>query len=656
VKSAILSAFLLVVGAGIPAVAQTFSLQTGRDAITTLDGLWRFHTGDDLAWADPNFNDTSWPLIRSDKSWAEQGYQDYGGYAWYRFTLEVPDSDQPLELLLPGIDTGYQVFANGKLIGGEGSIGPDRNATVAFLPAAYPLPRGSAGPKIIQIAIRVWHDKEFGYPGGIRQPGSMAGAPVVLERELSRHRDARTVNEVASYGYCLLALSVGLSILGLFLSRLDDREYLWFSILLLASGVGTAISIVWAYVSLPMLSFYWPASVVDGTSAIAALFFFSTVLCIPRTLLWRLACIGAPAYPLGLALYYLGWASWGQGHALAVAVMLPADLWMVGTLAISIVRKGASVRWLLAPAVLYYGFHLTGHLLWATLQLGWIKATPSFDPALISRPFALNLSDIVSYVFVLSLLIFLFRRFSAARQEEARLSQEMEAARTVQFLLIPAAPPATPGFAVEHAYLPASEVGGDFFQIFPAQDGSLLVVVGDVSGKGLRAAMTVSAIVGALRDDKARAPGEVLAHLNRVLCGQISGFVTCSAVLIAEDGSMIIANAGHLPPYLNREELPVPNGLPLGVLADAIYEEEHYQLTTRDRLTFISDGVIEARNAAGELLGFDRMAAMTSQSAAVIAQAAQTWGQEDDITVLTIRLAEAAELAQDKGVQYEARA
>ncbi len=70
--------------------AQTFNLQTGRENITSLDGLWRFHTGDDPAWADPNFDDSQWPLLRSDESWTKQGYPDYSGYAWYRFTIGFP--------------------------------------------------------------------------------------------------------------------------------------------------------------------------------------------------------------------------------------------------------------------------------------------------------------------------------------------------------------------------------------------------------------------------------------------------------------------------------------------------------------------------------------------------------------------------------------
>ncbi|MDE3148810.1 MAG: serine/threonine-protein phosphatase, partial [Acidobacteriota bacterium] len=304
--------------------------------------------------------------------------------------------------------------------------------------------------------------------------------------------------------------------------------------------------------------------------------------------------------------------------------------------ATSAFRKGVSVRWLLAPAVLYYGLLLLGHLSIVSVQLGWQKTRMPLDFALISRPFPLSLSDVFGYVFVLSLMIFLVRRFSAARQEEARLSQEMEAARSVQSLLIPAVPPATPGFAVEHVYLPASEVGGDFFQVLPGDDGSLLIVVGDVSGKGLKAAMTVSAIVGALRNEKERQPGQVLRNLNYVLLGEVSGFATCAAVLISADGGMTLANAGHLPPYCNGKELATPNGLPLGIVAGCSYEETHYELIPGDRLTFVSDGVVEARDVKGELLGFERAAALASKPAATIAEAAQRWGQGDDITVLSV--------------------
>jgi sigma-B regulation protein RsbU (phosphoserine phosphatase) len=175
----------------------------------------------------------------------------------------------------------------------------------------------------------------------------------------------------------------------------------------------------------------------------------------------------------------------------------------------------------------------------------------------------------------------------------------------------------------------------------PGDDGSLLIVMGDVSGKGPKTAMTVSTIVGSLRSLPSRAPAEVLANLNRVLHGQISGFVTCCAALISADGTLTIANAGHLSPYRNgpyrnAEEMAVQAGLPLGMLADGSYDETRCQLAPGDRLTFLSDGVVEARNGAGELYGFARTQQIGNQTAAIIAETARQFGQEDDITVVTV--------------------
>lgn len=144
--------------------------------------------------------------------------------------------------------------------------------------------------------------------------------------------------------------------------------------------------------------------------------------------------------------------------------------------------------------------------------------------------------------------------------------------------------------------------------------------------------MTVSTIIGAVRDHPERQPAQVLAHLNRVLHGQITGFATCTAA----DGEMTLANAGNLAPYRNGKELAVEAGLPLGIVSNVSYSESNYQLHPADRLTFVSDGVVEATNQHRELFGFDRTQAISNQPAAVIAETAKQFGQNDDITVLSI--------------------
>ena len=235
--------------------------------------------------------------------------------------------------------------------------------------------------------------------------------------------------------------------------------------------------------------------------------------------------------------------------------------------------------------------------------------------------------------------VLLFRRFLGTLREREQLRLEFEHARQVQSLLVPENQPDTPGFSVNAVYHPASQVGGDFFQIRPYDDGSLLLAVGDVSGKGLQAALTVSTIMGALRNETSHEPAQILTRLNHVLFGQISGFVTCCAVVIAPDGRMHAANAGHLAPYVGGNELKLDNGIPLGLQADATYGTSSFQLENGSQLTLLTDGVVEARNRNGELFGFERTSAISTQLPSAIAQAAQAFGQDDDITVLTLRLA-----------------
>jgi len=170
------------------------------------------------------------------------------------------------------------------------------------------------------------------------------------------------------------------------------------------------------------------------------------------------------------------------------------------------------------------------------------------------------------------------------------------------------------------------------------------VVVGDVSGKGLRAAMTGTLVLGGLRSlaQENLSPSQILYRLNNQLAtSPDGGFVTCICARIAPDGSLTLANAGHLAPYRNGDECELDSGLPLGIVVDADYTETTLQLHPGDTLTFMSDGVVEAQTASGELFGFERTCSISHQSAEQIAAAAQQFGQRDDITVLTLAYAPA---------------
>jgi len=232
------------------------------------------------------------------------------------------------------------------------------------------------------------------------------------------------------------------------------------------------------------------------------------------------------------------------------------------------------------------------------------------------------------------------RRYGRTRTEMALLETEMTAAREVQQVMLPPAGESFPGYSVESVYKPARQVGGDFFQILPAADRGLFIVFGDVAGKGVPAAMLVSMLVGSIRAiaEETRDPAVMLRKLHDRLIGRISGgFATALAAQIMADGAVTVANAGQLSPYLDGRELELPGALPLGVEGGGQYETHAFALPLASRLTFVSDGVVEAQNQGGELFGFDRARAISTQPASTIADTAVQFGQSDDITVVTIQ-------------------
>jgi serine phosphatase RsbU (regulator of sigma subunit) len=224
------------------------------------------------------------------------------------------------------------------------------------------------------------------------------------------------------------------------------------------------------------------------------------------------------------------------------------------------------------------------------------------------------------------------------------LEQEFRDAQELQRLLIPEAQPSIPGFELTSCYRPAQEVGGDFFQVIPLEGGSggsTLLILGDVSGKGLQAAMSVALLVGAAHAlaDFVPGPAHLLGELNRRLCGRLhGGFATCVALQLDSDGTCVLSTAGHPAPYLNQQELDLPGALPLGLFDTARYEQTTLQLHSGDHLALYTDGVLEARSHSGELYGFDRLQSLfaTKPNAAQAAEAAIGFGQDDDITVLTL--------------------
>ena len=264
-----------------------------------------------------------------------------------------------------------------------------------------------------------------------------------------------------------------------------------------------------------------------------------------------------------------------------------------------------------------------------------------------------QMSNLLLALVVGSLLL---RRLLKSIHNQRQMALDVKQAQEVQQVILPESRTVLPGLVVESEYRPAREVGGDFFQIIPDKgDGSLVIVAGDVTGKGLKAGMLVAVLVGAIRNQAEHSsdPLFLLQALNRRLLGRSDAQATCLALRIAADGKALLANAGHPPPYLNGEPLTMEGALPLGMMDDAEFSVMQFTLAQGDRLVLVSDGIAEATDADRQLFGFDRVQELLQmgKSASEVASAAQRFGQEDDISVITVTRASVPEMAYSSSLQ-----
>jgi hypothetical protein len=561
------------------------------------------------------------------------------GFVWYRLHLRLPAfrPSMGLDLALP--ENAYEVFINGK---------PADNARIGSpLTFYFPVQRFVPLPDGVQdmeIAVRARSTKYYRTSYGKSDP--FLGAWVAPAGAARTYAELTRINMLAGKQYGILpgitldlfVLLGALAVLALFLAQ-RTVEYLWLSIYLALIALSDIFYTAAFHFLLPYslnscfadpVIFLYLAVQIEFTFAFAhrrlSRAWRTFQACLAFMTVAGLVCNNLDIFPIT----YIGVQAVLQ---LFVSLAIPVSLllWF---------RRGnRKAGWLILPSFI----NLPG----AVLDAGWVAGRLNLVPndsmqSLIGfevGPLQVTTAAAMNFLYLVAIGVVLFFRYTRVTREQTRAAAELEAAREIQSRLVPMELPEIEGCSVKAAYVPAAEVGGDFFQVLRHDDGSVLIAVGDVSGKGLRAAMTGALAIGALRTlaDEGMGPADLLAALNRqLLRAAQGGFVTMLCARLAPDGLLTLANAGHLFPYRNGEETAVSTGMPLGITADAAYDETSFRLHPGDAITFLSDGVVEARKPDGELLGFDRAQALSARPPEQIAQAAQDFGQEDDITVLSL--------------------
>ena len=485
-----LAAILSPVHAQRPAVPATIG-----NSVVTLNGPWAFHPGDNMAWAQPDYDDSAWatldltpppgsydPTTGSSgfvPGWTTMGYPKLAGYAWYRLRVNVSETSGsqalPLAIRMPiDIDDAYQVYVNGQFIGEFGHFAPHGVTFINAQPRAFPLPANLRGGTIV-IAIRMWMDAAtpFVSPDG----GGLHGPPLLGQAGTVDTMLEMAWNEV-DRGEATAAARIPIlgmvALFGLVLFWLDRREkaYLWLALACTAYVLNLSLVLIGYYAT-------WLSMVLETV--------LTDVILSPLTFgMWTIFW----GYWFGLKeMRRIHRATWSLVLLLILGVgMLRAPLYG------SVVPVSAS-SWL-TPLTIALRLVFGGIIFWIVYRgirtrgvEGWLALVPVLLMPLwlyqdelttlhlyrayrvLGISFGLNFVAIVLMLTAISLLM--LRRFVNGLRQKQQLETEMEQARQVQQVLIPETLPRVPGFEIQSEYRPAQQVGGDFFQIVPLDVPSL---------------------------------------------------------------------------------------------------------------------------------------------------------------------------------------
>jgi hypothetical protein len=631
-------------------------------SVIALTGPWKFRVGDDPHWADPAYDDSKWESMdltpkagSSDPTtgwsgyvpgWTVLGHPDYWGYAWYRIRVQLePRPGEEFALAGPGnMDDVYQIFYNGVLLGSFGKFADNGDPTEYYSqPMMFHLPlTPGKGPQEVVLAFRVWMEPDtlLKSPdaGGFHNAPLLGDAGAISANyELSRLQLYRTY----AFGPIIAALFLLLAIMAFSLRIFDrtDMVYRWLGLVFLLTSLDRVAALLASWTqSVSIFSSLVLKDVILGPLILGAWVMVWYVWFRLKDLQWM------PKVIATLTVLYMFSDLLGEDlffnviphevsalfHLASVGIRIIFLLPLIFVVMEGVNKEGLEGLLALPAVMLVVVAQFQDELAVLHFHISWFPFGAQF-----------NLSEIAYLTLAAVIFVLLLRRLQISLQRQQDLASDVKQASEVQKVLIPEQLPKVFGFVFESEYRPARDVGGDFFQIIPlSNEGSVLIVAGDVTGKGLQAGMLGALIVGAVRAEAAHSspPLAMLRSLNAQLYGRGHAPATCLVMQIDENGNGVLANAGHLPPYLNGKELPMEGAVPLGIIPNADFTEMRFKLKPGDRLMLLSDGVAEAQDENGRLFGFDRIRALLERPirAAEVAAAAQAFGQEDDISVLSI--------------------
>lgn len=616
----------------------------------SLFGGFVFHPGDDPKWRAPDWDDSQWAPIDPGRGWMRDGFPDHLGFGWYRTRIHMPLPQETryahrlpkrLGLRLPSIVGSYQVFASGERVAQFGAFPPHDHVMPAISQQCHIPDHAVSADGELVLAIRVFRSQaaDIAFPG----LAGLVGTPGFGQWEtielLSHNRSGR-VQSTAFWGFSIAIILVGFYHLVLARWRRKQREYLWFGLFSLNMGT------VFLLFLLLETGRVWINAII--------------ALVVPLQLLLAVFYLKFTEHFFDLnqgrwlKLFLVLFAFAAANHWWAMYRLHPPDNLIsiiIGTatflfVAVSIFKKAffSPDRFREAKIVAF------GNLAFCVSIFYWLGLAAG---VLWQPPFQHGMVVLLGTLVLLSAMAYsLAARFSRVHAEldeanrdledrvaqrtreltqanellttkEATLRHEMSMAQKAQTFMLSRRLPEVPGLDLAAFSIPAKDVGGDYYDFFLLDSGHLGFAIGDVSGKGLSAALYMTLTKGLVQAHLGHAhqPAALLAEVNSdfLQAAPKNTFMSLLFGLVDPDLKRItLASAGHHPPIVidSGQTEPSPltcSGMALGLAPDApfadVLEERTVDLSPGTWFALYSDGITEARNSQGEEFGLSRFVA-----------------------------------------------
>jgi len=639
------------------------------EGIFPLDGDWKYHPGDDPGWADPAFDDSSWPEVSSGLADPDRVPGGWPGIGWFRRSVLL---DQGAETKTIGVWTeqvgALELYVDGELAVSFGTVSADPKTERAVMPQILDTVALTPG-KTHVFAVRFSNARGNYLSSGIRGFRLWVGG---IERMVAwgishiRRQWGWTAGTAGVFAaFALLHLM-------LFISRPNLQENLYFAVFTAA-------------LALVLVSELWMSSLSDLTKAHVAFNVEMTLLLVMvlaglilerevfsqplDTLFWVNVVVGLailawiwtrPAFSGIYPMFFL--VILGLVDMLRLAVMAlirrEPDAW--------IVAAGFAVLTLTMFASLARNLGLMDFSPWPLFVTGMGGLVLSFSAYLSRRVARIDHSLATRLLEVQDLTERTLEQEREAREREIarrvleadnrRKTAELEEARRLQFAMLPSTVPKIPDFELAVHMATATEVGGDYYDFLCDKDGAWTVALGDATGHGLHAGMVVGVAKSLLQAANGTSSlGGVMHRIHSGLHTLHDRRASMSLVLVRLNGTVLNVASAGMPPILVRrrdsgrvEEVLRP-GVPLGTLRDAEWSEHDIAMAPGDAVLLMSDGLAEITNPGGELFGYERVqkafavsGALDPQSAvAQLVETAEAYRSgeaiSDDVTLMVLR-------------------